>query len=127
MHLGGHVAEGDRIQADGPGRAAVFRMMSEALAPGGVVALKEFDSTTTRHGFFAEFDLVMLEELRAAFASLEIVRLEVVDTPVHEHAGDVAGSDAVWMAALLHARRRSPAASAYSRARCERGESLQAP
>ena len=87
---------------EGADRAATLRMIRNALAPGGVVAIKEFDATMSRHGHFAGFDLVTIEELRGAFAGLEIDRAEIVPTPVHDHAGDGFAED--WTAALLRAR-----------------------
>ncbi len=87
---------------EGAERAATLRMIRDALAPGGVVAIKEFDATMTRHGHFAGFDLVTVEELLDAFAGLEIERAEIVPTPVHEHAGDGFADD--WTAALFRAR-----------------------
>jgi trans-aconitate methyltransferase len=87
---------------EGAERTATLRMMRDALAPGGLVAVKEFDATMTRHGHFAGFDLVTVEELRGAFAGLEIERAEIVPTPVHEHAGDGFTED--WTAALFRAR-----------------------
>ena len=86
-------------------RASIFSMIRGALAPGGVVALKEFDSTMELVGFFSGTDLVTVEELTAAFVGLEILRAEIVDTAAHDH--DASGSHAGerWSAALLHARR----------------------
>ncbi len=89
---------------DRPARNEVLRMIREATAPGGSVVLKDFDSSMTRHGFFAGFDLVGIEELTAAFDGFELVRAEVVDTPVHHHGNADAGMAEDWTAALLHAR-----------------------
>lgn len=90
---------------EGSERSSVLRMIRDALAPGGTVIVKEFDSTMSQHVHFAGFDLVTLEELCAAFAGFEIARAEIVDTPVHEHARGVVGAGEEWTAAFLHARR----------------------
>ena len=61
---------------DRPARTEVLRMIRDATSPGGSVALKDFDSSMKRFGFFAEFDLVTIEELTAAFEGFETVRAE---------------------------------------------------
>ena len=85
-------------------RATLFRMIEDALAPGGSVLLKDFDPTMSRLGFFAGFDLVTVEELTAAFEDLDIIRAEIVDTPAHDH-GSERHSDERWTAALFQAQR----------------------
>jgi SAM-dependent methyltransferase len=89
---------------DRPSRAEVLQMIRGALSPGGSAVIKDFDSSMTRHGFFAEFDLPALEELTAAFDGFELVRAEVVDTPVHHHGSESSELADDWTAALLHAR-----------------------
>jgi ubiquinone/menaquinone biosynthesis C-methylase UbiE len=91
---------------EGDGRIAVLRMIRGALAPGGVVAIKEFDQSMSRLPHFAGFDFLTLEELTSAFDGLEIERAEVVSTPVHEHAQQ-SGYEA-WTAILFQARLASP-------------------
>lgn len=91
---------------EGGDRATVFAMMRGSLAPGGTVALKEFDSSMSVRDFFRNMDLVTVEELREAFGELDIVRAEVVDTPVHDHDGSGANAGENWTAALFHAQRR---------------------
>ncbi len=87
-----------------PERASVFQMVRKALAPGGTVLLKDFDSTMNRVTFFAEYDLVTVEELTAAFDGLNIIRVEIVETPVHDHGSEGRQLGERWTAALLHAR-----------------------
>jgi 2-polyprenyl-3-methyl-5-hydroxy-6-metoxy-1,4-benzoquinol methylase len=87
---------------EGEERAAVLRMIRSALAPGGVVAIKEFDPSMSRHSHFAGFDFVTIDELTEAFDGLEVERAEVVSTPVHEHAEGSASED--WTAILFIAR-----------------------
>ena len=84
-------------------RASLFRMIKDALAPGGSVLLKDFDSSMNRIEFFAGFDLVTAEELTAAFYGFNIIRAEIVDTPVHDH-GSGRQPEEHWTAALLQAR-----------------------
>ena len=88
---------------EGEERSAVLRMIRSALAPGGVVAIKEFDPSMSRHSHFAGFDFVTIDELTAAFDGFEVERAEVVSTPVHEHAEGSASED--WTAVLFIARR----------------------
>ena len=89
-------------QAD---QAKVFRTTREALAPGGAVLIKDFDASMKRHKAFARYHCPTVEELRAAFEGLDILRAEVVETPVHDHGQGGDSSDGPWTAALLLARR----------------------
>ncbi len=89
---------------DRPARTEVLRMIRDATSPGGSVALKDFDSSMKRFGFFVEFDLVAIEDLTAAFEGFETVRAEIVDTPVHHHGNEDSGMAEDWTAALIHAR-----------------------
>ena len=85
-------------------RASVYRMIRSALTPGGTVLLKDFDSTMSRLKFFAQYDLVTIGELTAAFNDLNIIRAEIVETPVHDHNSSGRQPDGHWTAAILHAR-----------------------
>jgi 2-polyprenyl-3-methyl-5-hydroxy-6-metoxy-1,4-benzoquinol methylase len=85
--------------------AQVFRMVRKALAPGGTVLLKDFDTSMKRHAAFAQFDLLTVEELLDAFNGFDIVRAEIVDTPPHDHDGSGANVGEHWTAALLQARK----------------------
>ncbi len=87
-------------------RAAVFAMMRAALAPGGTVLIKDFDPSMKKPLHFEHYVLPSVDELVGAFDGLDIVRAEVVDTPVHEHAKPHGHGGETWTAALLHARRR---------------------
>lgn len=87
---------------EGEQRTAVLKMIRSALAPGGVVAIKEFDQSMSRYPHFAGFDLLTFEELNSAFDGLEVERAEVVSTPVHEHAKQ--SGDQNWTAILFQAR-----------------------
>ena len=78
-----------------------FEMMRGALAVGGTVVIKDFDTSMARFSHFDAFELVTLEELRHAFEGLEVVRAEIVDTPAH-----VQSEDGDWTAALFVAKRR---------------------
>ena len=93
------------LPGSGAGRASLYRMILDALAPGGTVLLKDFDSSMGQVRFFAGFDLVTVEELTAAFDDLNITRAEIVDTPVHDHSPGGGKPEEHWTAALLHARR----------------------
>ena len=86
------------------GRAALFSMIRGALAPGGTVLLKDFDPSMSRIEFFSGFDLVTLEELTGAFSGFDIIRAEVVETPVHHHGTGGGEEEERWTAALLQAR-----------------------
>jgi SAM-dependent methyltransferase len=89
-------------------RARAYRMMRESLAAGGTVLLKDFDVSMKRPEFLPSYDMVTLDELTAAFDGLHIDRCEIVDTPVHDHAGEKHQNER-WTAALLQATK--PAAS----------------
>ena len=86
------------------GRGLVYRMIRDAIAPGGTVLLKDFDDTMKRVKFFATFDLVTVEELTAGFDGLNIIKAEVVDTPVHDHRTGKGQPEERWTAALLQAQ-----------------------
>ena len=86
------------------GRALVYRMIRDAIAPGGTVLLKDFDDTMKRVKFFATFDLVTVEELTAGFDGLNIIKAEIVDTPVHDHRTGKGQPEERWTAALLQAQ-----------------------
>ncbi len=86
------------------GRGLVYRMIRDAIAPGGTVLLKDFDASMKRVKYFAGFDLVTVEELTAGFDGLNIIRAEVVDTPVHDHSAGKGQPDEYWTAALLQAQ-----------------------
>ncbi|TPV92910.1 MAG: class I SAM-dependent methyltransferase [Myxococcales bacterium FL481] len=83
-------------------RAPAFATMRTALAPGGTVLIKDFDSTMARLSHFAAFELVTVDELERAFPGLAVVRAEIVETPKHVEADD---DDAPWTAALFQATR----------------------
>ena len=98
------------LPTDRADRALVFRMIRDALAPGGTVIVKDFDpAMKERVSAFAGMDMVTTEELTDAFDGFEIVRAEIVATPVHDHGSDGGAGDAHgnsgWTAALLHARK----------------------
>jgi 2-polyprenyl-3-methyl-5-hydroxy-6-metoxy-1,4-benzoquinol methylase len=82
----------------------VYRMIREAVAPGGTVILKDFDSGMAGIGAFGGVDLVEVEHLLDAFDGFEVLRAEVVPTPVHDHGAGTYG-EMTWTAALLVARR----------------------
>ena len=82
-------------------RASIYEMVRDTLPPGGVVLLKDFDPSMHEIG---GNDLPTVEELIAAFEGFEIIRAEIVDTPVHDHAGE-SHSGEHWTAALFHARK----------------------
>ena len=82
-------------------------MIRDSLAPGGTVLLKDFDSSMNRVKFFAEFDLVTVAELTAAFEDLNITRAVIVDTPVHDHSSGGGQPDEHWTAVLFQGAPRS--------------------
>lgn len=82
----------------------VYRVLRAAIAPGGTVIVKDFDTRMSRVPAFGGIDLVELDELVAAFDGFELERAEIVTTPRHDHAGP-SDDDAPWTAALLVARR----------------------
>lgn len=79
-----------------------YRLASQALTPGGTILIKDFDASMKRVEAFAPFHCPTVDELRDAFADLEIVRCELVETDRH---GDEDDDDQPWTAALLQARR----------------------
>ena len=68
------------------GRAQVYAMIRSALAPGGSVVMEEFDPSMRDKAFFSGMDVPSIEELRAAFAGFDIVKAELIETPVHDHS-----------------------------------------
>ena len=87
-------------------QAQVFATARAALAPGGTLLLKDFDpSMRAQHPAFEHYHLPSVEELVADFGELEIVRAEVVETPIHDHARKHVQGEPRWTAAFLHARR----------------------
>jgi 2-polyprenyl-3-methyl-5-hydroxy-6-metoxy-1,4-benzoquinol methylase len=89
------------------GQLSAMRMMQQALAPGGTLILKDFDASMRRPEF-AGFHLTAVDELTAGFDQLEIVRAEVVPTPVHHHGNkEAAAANEQWTAAFLVARKRT--------------------
>ncbi len=91
------------LPVDRSDRSSVYRMIRNALAPGGVVLIKDFDSTMNRVEFFADMDLVTVEELTDAFHGYNVIRAEVVPTPAHDHGTE--SHDHHWTAVLFHAQR----------------------
>ena len=83
---------------------AVYRTIREAVAPGGTVLVKDFDTQMAHVGPFGGVDLVEVDHLLAAFDGFEVLRAEVVPTPVHDHGSGTYG-ETTWTAALLFARR----------------------
>ena len=81
-----------------------LRMMQDAVAPGGTLILKDFDSTMRRPKRFAGIHLPTVHEITSALDRLEIVRAEVVETPVHHHADKHAHDHETWTAAFVIAR-----------------------
>ena len=96
------IASSFALPADRAGRNSVFQLVQKALAPRGTVLLKDFDSTMNRVEFFAEMDLVTVEELTKLFDGFNIVRAEIVPTPVHHHGSGNYKED--WTAVLFQAR-----------------------
>jgi SAM-dependent methyltransferase len=82
----------------------VLRMARGALTRGGTVVVKDFDASMKRHKQFAPYHCPTVDELRAAFEGLNIVRAEVVETPAHSHGQDGHDQGGPWTAALLVAR-----------------------
>ncbi len=115
-----HIADATRWQPDGhydlvtnsfalPGdkeeRVSVFHMIKNALAPGGTVLLKDFDSTMHRVSFFAGLDLVTVNEFTTAFDTFNILAAQLVDTPLYDYDSGGRVQDEPWTAAFLHAQR----------------------
>lgn len=84
----------------------LFTKMQEWLAPGGSIIIKDFDASMKRHKVFARFHCPTLDELVAAFAALEIVQAEIVDTPAHDHGheGHGDGLEDHRSAAFVHVK-----------------------
>ena len=68
------------------------------------MVIKDFDASMKRYEVFARYHCPSVEELLAAFDGLEIVRADVVDTPVHNDCGDDDYARGPWTAALFRAR-----------------------
>lgn len=86
-------------------RAPVLAAIRDALVPGGVVLLKEHDTSMQRLPHFAAYDLPSLDELRAAFEGFELVQAEVEEyeaDPRYRSNPEVAER---WHAVVVHARK----------------------
>jgi len=86
-------------------RASVFRAMREALAPGGVLLLKEHDTSMQRLPHFAAYDLPSVDEVRAAFEGFELVRADVEEYEVDPAYRSDPEVSELWKAVVLHARK----------------------
>ena len=86
-------------------QAKLYRTIRESLAPGGTVLIKDFDASMKRLAAFSWVHCPNIDELLAAFDGLEIVRAEVVGTPMHHHGENDGKADDSWTAAFLHARK----------------------
>lgn len=83
-------------------QARAYRTIRDAVAPGGRVILKDFDTQMSRFSEFDGCDLIALDVLVAAFDGFVIERAEIVQTPAHHpNAADAEP----WSACLLVARR----------------------
>ena len=85
-------------------RSSVYKSIRSALAPAGILLLKDFDSSMARLDFLADEDLVTVDEFVEAFSGLDIIRADIVETPVHDHATATQHDQRPWTAALLQAR-----------------------
>jgi SAM-dependent methyltransferase len=83
------------------GRDRVYRLMRESLAPNGIVAIKDFD-VEMQH-IIPGCDLT-ISELMSAFDGFEVIRAEIVDTPVHGHADEGHAAED-WTAVIFVARK----------------------
>lgn len=69
----------------GTERDAAFATAMEALAPGGMLIVGDWDAKNT---FWGSPDIfVTVDEMRSALSGLEIVRVESVETQPHDHSG----------------------------------------
>ena len=66
----------------GSRRDAILPMAAEAVAPGGIAYVAEFDEST--ENLWPPEDLVSVDELIAAFEGFDLLRAEVVNLP-HQH------------------------------------------
>ncbi|MFK7990327.1 MAG: class I SAM-dependent methyltransferase [Sandaracinaceae bacterium] len=85
-------------------QVGAYCAIREAVAPGGTVILKDFDTGMAKVGPFGGCDLIEVAHLREAFEGFDIQRAEIVATPAHDHGAGGYG-EARWTAALLVARR----------------------
>jgi len=71
-----------------------------------VVLLKEYDAQMKRFTWFADYDLLTIDEWASAFSDFEILRLEVVDvTPEDEPQEGGPAPEGPWTAGLLYGRK----------------------
>lgn len=66
----------------GSRKDAILAMAANAVAPGGMAYVAEFDEST--ENLFPPEDLVSIDELVAAFEGFDLLRAEVVNLP-HQH------------------------------------------
>ncbi|MFJ3979351.1 class I SAM-dependent methyltransferase [Streptomyces sp. NPDC090021] len=83
----GFVLSAYALPPRGPARTATLAVAAAALAPGGILALGEWDEEGCDWG--GSGDLVTLDELRADLSGLglDILRAERLRVPVHQHPG----------------------------------------
>ncbi len=87
-------------------RVPVFAAIRDGLAPGGVVLMKEHDTSMQRFSHFAAYDLPSLDELRAAFEGFELVRAEVEEYEADpRYRCNPEKKEERWHAVVLHARK----------------------
>ena len=81
----------------GPARGALLTLAQESLAPGGLLAVGEWESTDTHPGGY-----LTLAELTAALSDLEIIRAETINADPDRCSTE---SPRSWPAVLVSARR----------------------
>lgn len=89
------------------GQVKLYQAIRSCLAPGGVVLIKDFESSMMRHEQFSKFHCPTVGELETAFHGYEILQAEIVETPAHSHGADAPALKGGWKAVLFCAR--SPA------------------
>lgn len=90
------------VEAD---QRRALAMMVDSLAPGGRVLIKDFDPSMKHVSHFSGWHLPSIDELRRSFPGFEVLRAEVVETPVHDHDGSGAFEGQRWTAALFDGRK----------------------
>ena len=71
------------LPAQGSQRVAALAVARNALAPGGVLLVGEFDATAMSWG--KRTDFVTVEEMGKALKGLAVIRIESVTTKPHDH------------------------------------------
>jgi SAM-dependent methyltransferase len=92
------------LPPQGSQRVAALAVARNALAPGGILVVGEFDATAMSWGKRSDF--VTVEEMIKAVEGLEAIRIESVATKPHDHGDHGSKSNQSELRAVIAVARR---------------------